>query len=295
MCNQFKITGDTGLLQNTLWRVAVKVFLEACSKTFSYNLRVIVCSSSHLIDICWKRLFPTVVSSFQLQKVNLRWVCKSKQAFINNKCISFKPIVFGVNLKSRYSSLVDALEKKSEWIQLNKCKINTRCGLKIHYLKPSAVSLRRPDLVIYHWTFTPENRWRCIDVHTHTYTHTHTHTHTQQSVCRRWRWNETPGRPRLLLRSEPVDGSALSCRDGGDTTAFYFHPHYSACDSLLRSHSGGKRIGLNGSLVSSVWLREYECNYDLIPQTARRWFLPPPRKTFWCLKLHRFVLRVRNN
>lgn len=107
----------------------------------------------------------------------------------------------------------------------------------------------------------------------------------------KWSTWEAAAPPALRAGGRP----ALSCRDGGDTTAFYFHPHYSACDSLLRSHSGGKRIGLNGSLVSSVWLREYERNYDLIPPAAWRWVLPLPRKTFWCLKLHRFVPCVRNN
>ncbi len=112
---------------------------------------------------------------------------------------------------------------------------------------------------------------------------THTHTHTQGS-CRAAACvhvdaddeMKTPGRLRLLLCGAFRDSRwnqpwGRSCRHGADMTAFYFISHYTAFDSLLYSHSGGKQISLKRSLVKIS-----DCKKVIItPLPVRRCFLPP--------------------
>lgn len=132
--------------------------------------------------------------------------------------------------------------------------------LKISYLKPNYSTIMEawpPYLQLTIFTLERVMVHECK----HTQTHTHTYAKSPACVCVDVEDEaKTPGRLQLLLCGAFRDSRWIGprtelCRDGGDMTAFYFHPHYSASDLLVHSHSGWKWIEIKQEFGLRVWWR----------------------------------------
>lgn len=150
----------------------------------------------------------------------------------SKQCTAYQPELsnFAANVLGISPNLLHLLTLDSEKHRQGFEKLNLLI-MQQHYGSLTCLFTEQPHL----------RRWRCINVNRHTRRALAESHHVWHEGCKY----------AYAGFSGTADGSAWgqSCREGGDMTAFYLYPHYSASDLLLHRHLGRTWISLNGSFV----------------------------------------------